>query len=142
MKRLFFGFLVLMMALSFVPFSALAGDNDDAKLLDRYTESGKPSGMGMCDNMRSTLIHFSNPLYKEMIMLAPIAKLNLRVYVVKKESEDEYFIKEIISDSESKVRKLSAMDWAIEVMPLSYNFFHYIFFPESQNDCVSGKMTQ
>lgn len=130
---------ILVVALLRIATPVSADEASDAATLAQYEKEGKISAAGVCDNMMSPMVHFKGSSYESMVMLAPISKQNVQLYVVKKTAkmeENEYFIKESLGGGKVIVRKLSAMDWSAEVMQYARNFWLYIFFPDRPHGCI------
>ena len=152
MFKLLFAALTIC-ALSFT--SAIAASTD-AEIFTSYKNGAKVSAMGVCDNMRNTVVHYTGADYKIKVLI-PVTRKYLRFYVIVKKSGKEYFIKRarentsidtqqlmkrLNDDTVSRVaddkvvRKLIPMDWGTELLSHSPNFFIANFFPKRKHDCV------
>jgi len=129
-------FVLTVLAAGLLLAAPSQADDKAAALLENYEKSGQIKGAGVCDNMLSPIIIMTGPMYDRLIMVTPTDKKNWNVYVVRKQSGDEYFIKEFLPEGKILVRQLIPMDWSAEVMPICYNFWLYIFSPNEPHNCI------
>ena len=119
------------------PSAAESGGPDE--LLAGYEASAGTPAIGMCDGMRSSLLRYASPTFGEMHTLIPAADAGMRFTVVRTKDTAEYFVSRGAGRSRS-VRKLSGPEWTAELMPLSKNFFNFVFFKDKPSDCaLAGK---
>lgn len=117
--------------------SAFAED-DDADALALYLDEAKVSAIGACDGRRSTLMLLvggDDETTYEVAMFSPARNSSLRFYIVAKESGSEYFIRRFKDGNPPEIQKLEPVDWALELMPHSMNFYYAAFSQGRDHDC-------
>ena len=129
---------IVLLFTSFFLFSSytFAGLDDD--LLESYKKGAHIETFGSCDNGKSPLILLTkDATYVYMLIFSPGRNANKMFYFVKKdtiEAHNEYFVKDFSPDGTGIVRKVGKLAWASELLPLSLNFWNYLF-GRKNNDC-------